>query len=250
MKFSIITICLDAERYLVEAMNSVLNQDWPDLEYILVDGGSSDRSQEILRTFADDDCRVKWVVDLKPGIASAMNRGLRMAGGDIVAFLHADDRYADSTTLGLVANLFQKSPDTLWATGGLREIDARGKVLRQLPARRFSKARLLRNNIIYHPATFVRRTVMTALGGFDENLRYAMDYDLWLRLAGKSFPRISDKPLADFRVHAGSLSSAERDKALEEEYLVRQRYIGRGQIGWQHACYQWLRVRYEKWRDG
>ena len=249
MTFSIVTICLNAERYLAEAMRSVLTQDCPDLEYILVDGGSSDRTQEIIRVFAEGDCRVKWHVEPKPGIAHAMNRGLQMAKGDLIAFLHADDRYHGMKTLAKVSALFQKRPDALWVTGGLREIDAHGEKLRDLPARRFSKSRLLCNNIIYHPATFIRHTVMREVGGFDESLRYAMDYDLWLRLAEISAPCICDEMLAEFRVHAGSLSSDQRDSALEEEYLVRQRYLGRGPVRLPHICYQWLRMHYEKWRS-
>jgi glycosyltransferase involved in cell wall biosynthesis len=239
---------LNAERYLAEAMRSVLTQDFEDFEYILVDGGSSDRTQDIIRDFADKDGRVKWLIDPKPGIAHAMNRGIKMAGGDIIAFLHADDRYPGMTTLAKASALFQNRPDTLWVTGGLREIDGQGQKLRDLSARRFSRSRLLRNNIIYHPATFIRRTAMIEVGGFDESLRYAMDYDLWLRLAEMSAPCICDELLAEFRVHAGSLSSDERDLALQEEYLVRRRYLGRGPVRLPHACYQWLRMHCEKWR--
>jgi glycosyltransferase involved in cell wall biosynthesis len=241
---------LNAERYLAEAMRSVLGQDCPDLEYLLVDGGSSDRTQEIIRDFADDDCRVKWLVEPKPGIAHAMNRGIQMAKGDLIAFLHADDRYHGMTTLARVSALFQNRPDALWVTGGLREIDADGAKIRDLPARRFTKSRLLRNNIIYHPATFIRSVAIRDVGGFDEGLRYAMDYDLWLRLAEISAPCICHEPLAEFRVHAGSLSSAQRDKAMQEEYLVRQRYLGRGPVRLSHACYQWLRLHCQKWRSG
>lgn len=249
MTFSIVTICLNADRYLAEAMRSVLTQDFQDLQYILVDGGSSDRTQEIIRDFADQDCRVKWLIEPEPGIACAMNRGLQMAEGDIIAFLHADDRYPDVTTLTKVSALFQQRPDMLWLTGGLREIDADGEKLRDLPARRFTKSRLLRNNIIYHPATFIRSNAIRDVGGFDEGLRYAMDYDLWLRLAEMSPPCSCDELLAEFRVHAGSLSSDERDRALQEEYLVRQRYLRRGPVRLPHACYQWLRLHCDKWRS-
>ena len=250
MKFSIVTICLNAERYLAEAMHSVVSQDWADLEYILVDGGSTDRTEEIIHSVAERDQRVRHVVEPEPGIALAMNRGLRLAQGEIIAFLHADDRYAGTSILSQVAEAFRQRPGGAWVTGGVKEIDAHGEVLRTLPVRRFSLSRLLRNNIIYHPATFVQRSVMVEIGGFDESLRFAMDYDLWLRLAALSQPLACQACLADFRVHAGSLSSVERAKTLEEEYLVRQRYIKHGAARWMHALYQWLRLSREKRHSG
>lgn len=250
MTFSIVTICLNAERYLVETMNSVLSQDWRDLEYILVDGGSEDRTEEIIHGYAKRDGRVKHVVEPEPGIAHAMNRGLQMAQGDIIAFLHADDRYVGTSVLTQVAELFDTRSKTIWITGGVKEIDAHGQVMRELPVRRFSTSRLLRNNIIYHPATFVKQSVMADIGGFDESLRFAMDYDLWLRLSFLHRPLTCRRCLADFRVHAGSLSSAERVKTLEEEYVVRQRYITSSATRWMHALYQWLRLGNEKRRSG
>ena len=250
MTFSIVTICLNAERYLAEAMDSVLSQDWQDLEYLLVDGGSGDRSGEIIQGFAEQDRRVKYVVEAEPGIARAMNCGLMMAQGDIIAFLHADDRYAGASVLTKVAETFRECPEALWVTGGMKEIDAHGEFLRELPARRFALSRLLRNNIIYHPATFVKRSVMAELGGFDESLRFAMDYDLWLRLSALGHPAQCRDCLADFRVHDGSLSSVERIKTLEEEYLVRQRHTTNSPSRWLHALYQWLRLSLEKERPG
>ena len=139
---------------------------------------------------------------------------------------------------------------TVWVTGGLHEIDEQGAVIRELPALKFSKGRLLRNNIIYHPATFVKKATMRTLGGFDESLRYAMDYDLWLRLTDVSWPCQCNEILADFRVHAGSLSTAERIQTLEEEYNVRLRYLENSPLRWLHACYQWFRLSYESRRAG
>ncbi len=250
MRFSVVTICLNAERYLEETMESVLRQTWTDFEYILVDGGSTDGTHEIIRSLAEQDSRVRWVIETMPGIAHAMNYGLELARGEVIAYLHSDDRYADKQILERVASTLRDNPGVIWVTGGLREIDGQGGVIRTLPALNFTKRRLLRNNIIYHPATFVKSATVKAVGGFDEGLRYAMDYDLWLRLADFSGPCQCDGVLADFRVHPGSRSSAERDKALAEEYLVRKRYLGRGALRWQHACYQWLRTHYEKWMAG
>lgn len=225
MKISVITICLDAERFLNDAISSVLGQKGIELEYLIVDGGSFDRSLDIIRSWAARDTRLKWSSGRDRGIADAMNRGLERAQGEVVAFLHADDAYPEPTVLHRVASAMDAVPGTSWLTGGIREVDAAGRELRVIPARRYSYRRLLRNNTILHPATFVRREAFARVGGFDPALRYAMDYDLWLRLAQAGPPLVCEEILANFRVHAGSLSSANPRATLAEEYRVRRHYL-------------------------
>lgn len=224
MRFSIVTVCLNPGGYLKEAILSVIHQDFGDFEYLIVDGGSTDGSLDVIRRFAAADARIIWESSRDGGISEAMNRGLARARGEILSFLHADDRYADPTVLGVVDRSFTAVPQPLWVTGGIREIDAMGNEVRKLPVRRFSQRRLLRNNILYHPATFVSLKGFERVGGFDNSLRYAMDYDLWLRLGRISSPVRISRVLADFRVHDGSLSTTNRRAALEEEYAVRCRY--------------------------
>jgi len=244
MRFSVVTVCLNPGRYLEETIKSVLGQDAAELDYCLIDGGSTDGTLDTLRHFAAADPRIRWSSAPDAGIADAMNRGVSCCQGEIVAFLHADDRYPDRTVLGDVRDGFAKAPHALWLTGAIREIDARGKVVCERPARAFSYRRLLRNNIIYHPATFVRREAFDRVGRFDTDLRYAMDYDLWLRLGKISPPITAGRVLAEFRIHAGSLSTAHRQAAIDEEYQVRLRYV-RSTIGrLAHALYHsWRRQR-------
>ncbi|MDD2582601.1 MAG: glycosyltransferase family 2 protein [Desulfuromonadaceae bacterium] len=249
MKISVITICLNCREHIGQALASVQEQDYPDLEQIVVDGGSTDGTLEIVREFAAKTVGLRWVSGLDTGISNAMNKGLNLATGDIVGFLHADDYYPDKDIVSSVVERFAESSGTVWVTGGLLEVDSNNKVIRALPVRRFSRRRLLRNNIIYHPATFVRRVNLASAGGFDESLRYAMDYDLWLRLSTYSNPVLLNKELACFRVHDGSISSANRLDALKEEYLVRKRRI-KGPVGsFFHALYQRYRLFVEKNRD-
>jgi glycosyltransferase involved in cell wall biosynthesis len=237
MKCSIITACLNGARYLDESMSSVVSQDHGDLEYIFVDGGSTDATLHMIRSLAQRDRRVSWVSGPDRGISDAMNKGLALATGEVVAFLHADDSYSAPDALSCAVASLVANPARDWATGGISEIDDAGAILRRISVRRFSRRRLLRNNIILHPATFVRREAIERTGGFDPSLRYAMDYDLWLRLAALGPPVEIDRILANFRVHEGSLSSANRMEALSEEYQVRRRYL-RGSVGRAgHACY-------------
>jgi glycosyltransferase involved in cell wall biosynthesis len=247
MKVSVITVCLTSEEHLREAMNSVVQQDYPDVEYLVLDGGSTDGSVDIIRAFAKDHPQVRWWSEPDEGISDAMNRGADRATGDVVAFLHADDYYTDSAVLSTVVCGMSTANDVAWLTGGIREVDCSGSTLREIPVRSFSRRRVLRNNIILHPATFVRRDVFMAAGGFDPTLRYAMDYDLWLRLSTASPPLEMKRVLACFRVHPGSRSSACRLTALDEEYAVRLRYLNSWFEQVQHRIYQLFRRAYENW---
>lgn len=245
MKVSVITVCLNAEKFIGQTLRSVLGQDYPDVECLVVDGGSTDGTIEIITSMAKEDPRISWQSDRDRGIADAMNRGVDRSTGQIVAHLHADDCYSTNSVVSIVVAEMRQRPEAMWATGGVREIGESGCHLREILPRHFSRCRQLRNNIILHPATFVRRTAFEAVGGFDADLKYAMDYDLWLRLAKTGSPIVINQILACFRVHSGSLSSANRLSALDEEYLVRKRYLKNRFSGWFHALYQLHRQRLE-----
>jgi len=227
--------------YISRTLESVSAQCYPDIEHIIVDGGSDDGTIGVIEAFAANNKGIQWISEPDHGIGHAMNKGVELASGEIFGCLHADDYYSDETIVRQVAEAFE-NPGVIWVTGGICEVDSRGCEKRVLPVRRFSKRRLLRNNILFHPATFVRRDVFRDLGGFDEQLRYVMDYDLWLRFATISPPITINSELARFRVHSGSISSSHRVEALEEEYAVRRRYLN-GSFGlFPHALYQKYRL--------
>lgn len=246
MKISVVTICLNGEEHLAEALQSVVDQDFGHLECLVIDGGSRDGSVAIIRDFAVKCPALRWWSEPDNGISDAMNLGLERATGEWVAFLHADDSYIGPSVLSEVARIIKAHPKACWLTAGIREVDAKGQLVRNLAVRRYSRSRLLRNNILYHPATFVRRQTLMGLGGFDTSLQYAMDYDLWLRLANIAPPVVIDKILTNFRVHPGSRSSAQRLMALDEEYQVRTRYLEGPYEILLHRVYQKLRRALEK----
>jgi glycosyltransferase involved in cell wall biosynthesis len=234
MKFTVVTVCLNASSHLAEAMESVLGQSYPDLEYLVVDGGSTDGSLDLIRERAGCDRRLLW--------SSGPDRGIsEQAKGEVIAFLHADDSYLNAKVLTNVAKAFEAHPKHIWATGGLREVDHQGRLKRVIGVRRYSRQRLLRNNIILHPATFVRREALARAGGFDPTLRYTMDYDLWLRLAGFGPPVAINQVLTNFRVHAGSISCANRAAVLVEEHQVRLRYLRNPFSRASHSVYDLMR---------
>jgi len=241
VKISVITLCLNGADHLGEALQSVADQDYTELEHLVIDGGSTDGSLEIIRSFADEHPTLRWWSEPDKGISDAMNRGIGFATGELVAFLHSDDCYAGPTVLSEVIESLKANPDAVWLTAGIREIGADGQLLRELPVRRYSARRLLRNNILFHPATFVLKETLEAVGGFDNSLRFAMDYDLWLRLARVFPPLVLDRIVTSFRVHLGSRSSSQSMKALEEEYLIRMHYLSGCFSRLWHRIYQVLR---------
>jgi len=187
--FSIITVTRNSERYLAECMASVQGQERVDLEYILVDGASTDGTLDIIRAAADADPRIRWISEKDQGISDAFNKGLGMARGKIIGILNSDDAYA-AGALELVAdacslhpecdvfhgNMLRFSDSTPLFTVAAGSID--DSVWHEMP--------------LNHPATFVTRRAYDKVGKFDTSLRLAMDYDLVLRLhlAGLNFLHI------------------------------------------------------------
>lgn len=229
MKISIITVCYNSNEYISQSIESVLAQSHKNLEYIIVDGGSTDGTVETIKGFAANHSWITWISEPDKGIADAMNKGAKLASGEIIGFLHSDDFYPDGEVISSVFNAFKQSPDSMWATGSMYFVNQRGSMTREIKARKYSYKRLVRANIILHPATFVNRDMFLKIGGFDTSFRYAMDYDLWLRLGKLHDPIIIDRVLASFRVHEGSRSIAASEKAYEEEFHVRENYLRKAQ---------------------
>jgi len=242
MRISVITICLNAEKYLAHQLKTVADQKWHDVEHIVVDGGSTDSTLSIIESAAKIYPELRWTSGPDAGISDAMNKGLALATGRVVAFLHADDCYADNKTLSRVAGIFEAQPDIEWLTGGVHYVDDTGTIVKSYRPRRWSYQRLLRGNILFHPATFLRRRALESIGGFDTSLRFTMDYDLWLRLGRRSAPFLVDLPLACFRVHPGSTSVKHVDAAFREELQVRCRYLdGKPLQRAMHLLYYYLK---------
>ncbi|GFE58470.1 glycosyltransferase family 2 protein [Geobacter sp. AOG1] len=238
MRISIVSVCLNAERHIGQMLETVSAQTWHDVEHIVIDGGSSDNTLGIVRDAANRNQNLHWISEPDNGISDAMNKGLELATGEVVGFLHADDYYPDNEVLGRVVRAFENNPETEWLSGGIHHVDGGGRIIRVLPVRRWSFRRLLRGNILFHPATFIRRSVFKTVGGFDTTLRFAMDYDLWLRVGARSTPYLLDRTLACFRIHDDSLSVRQVDDAFREEFGVRCRYLqGKPVQRILHRCY-------------
>jgi glycosyltransferase involved in cell wall biosynthesis len=224
MKVSIVTVCFNAAAFLAQTIESVLAQDYPNLEYIVVDGGSTDDTLGILLKYAEDP-RLQWRMEPDQGIADAMNKGVALASGQIVAHLNADDYYSHPQVISRVVGYFHEHPEILWLTAGFDFVGEDGSFLRAVKVRRYSFRRLVRGNIILHPATFIHYDAFRRVGGFDIGLRYCMDYDLFLRLGEIAPPFLLNEQLSCFRVHPSSRTIKESEQSYAEEFLVRSRFL-------------------------
>lgn len=224
LTISVITCTWNSENYLAESTASVLGQDYPNIEYIFVDGGSTDSTLEHIRRLPRP---YRLLENVRGGVSRAMNEGLRAATGDVIAYLHSDDYYLRPDVLSTVARHLEQSQRS-WLFGRTMTcIDGRLHA-DDYVAPRFSYPALLKGNFVPHPATFVRRDLMLRAGGFDTGLKYAMDYDLWLKIGKTQAPVQLDEALTAFREHEGSLSSSSRTRlaAMAEDFRVRLKYAG------------------------
>ena len=222
LSFSIITCTWNSEPFLAQSLESVLAQDYPHIEYIFVDGGSTDGTLDRIKSLRRP---YRLLENVRGGISRAMNAGIEVATGDVIAHLHSDDYYLRDDVLSTVAGHLQSSGKN-WLFGRILR-DVGGTLQREkFVSPRYSYSRLLRTNFIPHPATFVKRDFIQRAGGFDTKLKYAMDYDLWLKLGELGEPVQLDEPLAAFREHHGSLSTRDQLPALEEDFRVRLSHAG------------------------
>ncbi|MFY9468993.1 MAG: glycosyltransferase family 2 protein [Solirubrobacterales bacterium] len=208
---SIVTPVFNAAETLPETLASIELQNYPRIEHIVIDAESTDGTLDILRPLADSG-RIKLVSEPDNGLSDAFNKGARLATGDLVAWLNADDVYHPGG-LHAVGERFAANADTEWLVGRCTIIGGDGRESRKAVTayknfllRHFTLGRYLTNNFVSSPATFVRRDVLDEVGLLDERFKYSADYDLWLRLARRGRPAYVDADVSGFRMAAGSLS--------------------------------------------
>ena len=205
---TIITPCLNAAATLPATLASVRAQAYPGLEHIVVDGGSTDGTVDLLRAAAG----VRWISEPDRGLSHALNKGIAMAQGEVIGELNADDVY-EPGALPAVGAALRERPDAMWLTGYCRIIDGDGREIRKPVTRyknwllrRYSLPLYLTHNFISAPATFFRRAALEEVGGFDERYRISVDYDLQLRIARRHDPIVLRRYLSAFRMVEGTLS--------------------------------------------
>lgn len=227
VKFSIITCTWNSADWLAESIASVDAQSDVQIERIFVDGGSTDRTLEMIEKVPGD---VKVLRNVGGGIARAMNAGVEAATGEVIAHLHSDDTYLGTDALATVERAFVANPDAQWVVGRCASLIDGELQANRFATRPYNWGALIRLNIIPHPSTFVRREFFKASGGFSPSLKYAMDYDLWLRFARASAPVQIPDYVAAFRFHGQSVSTANPWPCHRECLQVRLHHASRNPV--------------------
>ena len=175
-KCTIITVCYNSENTIRRTFESVLNQTYANIEYIVVDGQSTDNTVEIIKEYAPlFNGRMKWISDLDNGIYDAMNKGIRMATGELIGIINSDDYYEPNAVEDMILSMSDKPYQILY--GFLRTLDNGVETGISL-----SSHVLLRERMIDHPACFVTKRLYDELGAYDTQFISAADYDFMLRM--------------------------------------------------------------------
>jgi len=225
---SVVTPSFNQVRFLEATVRSVLLQDYPGIEYMVLDGGSDDGSVDILRKY--ETWLASWVSEPDDGQTAAINKGFRAARGEILAYLNSDDLYEPGAVSAAV-HVFEQNPDADLVYGAYRYVDEGGAELRSFTPPDFSATGLLLGNYISQPTVFIRRRAMESLGPFKEQFHYAMDYDYWLRAAaaGFRFARC-DRVQACMRMHARAKTTA-LEHCFQAEVLAAFDALFGGEVG-------------------
>jgi glycosyltransferase involved in cell wall biosynthesis len=232
---SIVTPCLNAARFIEEAIESVLAQDYPRIEYIVMDGGSTDGTLEILRRVLHKyDGRLRFVSERDGGTADAINRGFRLSHGRIFTYLSADDVYLPGAVSTAVQAL-RENPEAAVVYGDAWWIDDAGSRIAPYPVRDFDAALLARECFICQPASFLRREAFENVGGMDPAWNLTFDYELWIRLARTYELRRVEGILALSRMHRANLSLGQRQKVFRQTFQVLRRHYGYVPFQWIYA---------------
>ncbi len=235
---SIVTPSFNQARYLEATIQSVLSQTYPRLEYIIVDGGSTDSSVDIIKKYVLDSSDLPldqkqasglqkhkitwWVSEKDKGQTDALNKGFARANGDILAWLNSDDTY-EPNAIWSVVKFMQPNPEIGLLYGDANYINEEGRVIGKFPAAQTGLKRL-REGYVHIPqqASFFRGKLWREVGPLDPSFYFAMDYDLWVRLATRSQVKYVPQTWANFRLHTAGKTIAADDRCWPE--MVRVHY--------------------------
>jgi glycosyltransferase involved in cell wall biosynthesis len=214
---SIITPSYNQAAFLEQTIQSVLGQDYPHIEYLVVDGASTDGSVEIIGKYAGN--LAGWVTEKDSGQADAINKGLMRAKGEIVAWLNSDDYYLPGA-VSAALNVFDQNPDVVMIYGDMLAVDERGRAINTLKYKQLTLQDLLCFQIIGQPAVFFRRNALARAGILDITYHYLLDHHLWIRLAQQGRILHVDQTWAAARYHAGAKNRAKAAEFGREAFRI------------------------------
>lgn len=214
---SIVTPSFNQADYLEEAILSVLEQDYPNIEHIIVDGRSSDHTVDILRKYGG---QIKWVSEPDNGQAEALNKGFKMATGTIIGWLNADDLYTESAVSTAIKTV-NRYPDAFLFHGNGEYVDSIGRVTKRT-GQNDTLEDILCINTIMSTSSFWRREVFERVGYLNEELHYVLDWEYWVRIGldGMGIQHISGNALSRSREHSDAKTMLVKDKFYQERFRI------------------------------
>jgi len=222
---SIVTPSLNQGAYIEENIKSVLNQNYPNFEHIIIDGGSTDETMDILKKYK----HLIWVSEKDGGQSEAINKGFKKARGEIIGWLNSDDCYEPGAFFTVVAEL-HKVHGKYIVSGDCSVIDDRGNRIGYCKGTFSDHKDLIkywdRDYTIPQPSVFFYRDILNEFGYLDESLHYGMDYEFWLRISKHRQIHYIEKPLAKMRVHGRAKSSPGYEVFEGEWFRVSKKYWG------------------------
>lgn len=242
MKISIITITYNSARTLQRALDSVQSQTYKDIEHIIVDGASTDGTTDLIKKYADQYKNVRWISEPDKGIYDALNKGIRMATGDAIGFLHSDDVFYSTDSVAHIARALEEEGVQV-VYGDLQYCNGE-KVVRRWKSNDFNPCALKYGWMPPHPTVYVRREVYQEVGEYDEWFRISADYDMMLRIFTAGYrSRYLPEVLVSMEVGGASNKNTKaRLSKTQEDYIVlKKNHVGAGYLT--VACKQLRKVK-------
>jgi glycosyltransferase involved in cell wall biosynthesis len=231
VKVSFVIPTRNQAAFIERCIESCLAQALPDAELLVVDGVSTDGTQALLESHGD---RIRWTSEPDSGQAQAVNKGVARATGDLIAWINSDDCYQDAQVLRTVVAAFEADPELDVLYGDAVMVDARGEFIRAYRSRAFTRPEDLLVSPIgpAQPATFFRRELFLRIGGLREDLHWALDYDLFLRMFGSARKtRYLPRVLARVTFHAGAKSIRGMLRQIGEVAALKREHGRRFDLG-------------------
>ena len=226
-KISIVTPSYNQGQFIEETIRSVLLQGYPNLEYIIIDGGSTDDSVEIIKKY--EPWLKYWVSEPDKGQSHAINKGWKMATGEIFAYLNSDDTYLPGAIIA-AESFLTEHPDISMIYGNCNFVDEEGKVICTYNGKEFDVKEMLFANIIPQQTVFFRDYVLDKIGYLDESLHMTMDMDMWIRIGLKLKLKYIAVLLANMRRYASNKTTAQIGDFLPERLKVIKKVIARPDV--------------------
>lgn len=224
IKISIVTPTLNQAQYITDTIESVLNQNYKNFEHIVIDGNSNDGTLDILKSYK----HIRWISEPDKGAANAINKGLKLTSGDVVTWLNSDDYY-DSGVFEKVNELFSLKSELDFICGNLTYIDENKNILLEDKTHNYDLDYLINYSadVVRQPSTFFTKRLLKKTGFLDEDLKFAFDYELFIRMLKITDPYFVDKNFAFYRDYENTLTRKNLRKQSLEIFKISRKYCGK-----------------------